>query len=84
MGENLEIDVVYFYPKENAAQHHTDKFELVHDVLPLPILRRGQKFTVAVRFRGRNFEENKDLVRFLFSYGKLIFITFNFTPEEMH
>lgn len=70
MSDPLEIDLAYFYPKDNAVRHHTDKFELIHDEIPVPILRRGQKFTIAVRFKERNFDENLDLVRFVFSYGK--------------
>lgn len=76
---NLEVDLVYFYPKENAELHRTDRFELVHDEAPVPILRRGQTFTVAIRFaQGRNFQEGVDLVRVAFSFGKSrIFIIIN-------
>lgn len=71
MGENLEVDLVYLYPMDNAKQHHTDKFEIVHDEVPIPVLRRGQKFTMAVRFLDdKNFQEGRDLVRVIFSYGK--------------
>ncbi|KAG5896285.1 hypothetical protein JTB14_008842 [Gonioctena quinquepunctata] len=36
---------------------------------PTAVLRRGLKFTVAVRFLNRAYDKNKDLVRILFNYG---------------
>lgn len=66
----LEVIDVYLYPNENAIEHKTNKFELVHDEdEPIPVLRRGQRFSMAVRFKERNFEEGKDLLRLIFSFG---------------
>lgn len=66
----LEIESVYFYPKENSKTHKTDKYEMVHDEEnPVAIFRRGMQFTIAIRFANRGFDKNKDLVRLLFDYG---------------
>ncbi|XP_017784888.1 PREDICTED: hemocyte protein-glutamine gamma-glutamyltransferase-like [Nicrophorus vespilloides] len=71
MPENLDIELVYLYPKENSTSHKTDKFELVHDEEnPIAIFRRGLKFTMAIRFSGRNFEDDMDVVKLIFSFGK--------------
>lgn len=68
----LKVDTVYLYPNENAKQHKTDKYELVHDEEnPIAIFRRGLQFTVAVRFSNRGFTKSKDIVRLLFDYGKI-------------
>lgn len=68
--ENLTVEMAYFYPKENAVAHKTDKFELVHDEdHPIPILRRGLKFTLAVRFMGRSYQKGKDIVKLIFNFG---------------
>lgn len=72
MSEILQVELVHLYPLENAQLHHTEKFELVHEEEPVPILRRGQKFTVALRFANRGFDVKKDLVRLIFSYGKIL------------
>lgn len=56
------------YEKENAELHHTDRFELVHEETPTPVLRRGQEFSLAVRFN-REYIEETDIVRLLFSFG---------------
>lgn len=67
MSDNVEL--VYFYPRENAKQHKTDKFEIVYDEDPIPVLRRGQKFTVAIRFKNP-YDSDRDQVRLFFNFGK--------------
>lgn len=69
MSEHLEVQSVHFYPLENAAEHRTDRFELIHDENPIPILRRGQSFTAAVKFSNRSLDLSKDIVRLMFNYG---------------
>ncbi|KAJ3662928.1 hypothetical protein Zmor_007242 [Zophobas morio] len=71
MGENLQVELVYFYPKENSKPHKTDKFELIYDEEnPVPILRRGLKFTVAIRFKNDRFVNlEKDQIRLFFNFG---------------
>lgn len=63
--------MIYLYPEENSEPHRTNKYELVHDEeKPIAVLRRGMKFTIAVRFMNRDFDENRDEAEILFNYGK--------------
>ena len=56
------------YEKENAKNHHTEKFEIVHLDPSTPVLRRGQTFNIALRFN-REYIDDTDIVRLLFSFG---------------
>lgn len=67
---NLRVESLYLYPLENAKQHKTERFELVHDEEnPVPILRRGISFTIAVRFAERGYDASKDIIKFIFNFG---------------
>lgn len=66
----LEVDTVHFYEVDNAKQHHTDKYEVVHNTPPTPVLRRGQPFFLALRFKNRDYQEFNDVVKLVFSYGE--------------
>ena len=67
--EPLLVDVVHFYPRENAQPHNTVKFEVVNDEDPkTTIVRRGQPFNGVVRFN-RPYNEAEDLVQLVFSLG---------------
>ncbi|CAG4986820.1 unnamed protein product [Colias eurytheme] len=67
--EPLLVDVVHFYPRENAQPHNTVKFEVVNEETPVcTIVRRGQPFNGVVRFN-RPYDENDDLVQFVFTLG---------------
>ncbi|XP_018323650.1 hemocyte protein-glutamine gamma-glutamyltransferase-like [Agrilus planipennis] len=67
---SLTVEQIYLYPLENARNHHTDTYELVHDEEnPIPVLRRGQKFTLALRFSDRAYDKTKDIIRLIFSFG---------------
>ncbi|CAH0764573.1 unnamed protein product [Diatraea saccharalis] len=67
--EPLQVDVVYFYPKENAQTHNTVKFEAVNEENPTTtIVRRGQPFNGVVRFT-RDYDETNDMVQLLFTLG---------------
>ncbi|XP_059057937.1 hemocyte protein-glutamine gamma-glutamyltransferase-like [Achroia grisella] len=67
--EPLVVDVVHFYPKENAQPHNTMKYEVVNDENPTTtIIRRGQPFNGVVRFN-RPYDEETDLVQLVFSLG---------------
>lgn len=71
--ENLKVELAYLYAKENAKVHKTDKYEMVHDEeFPVPILRRGIKFTMSIRFIDRAYDSNLDDVKIIFNYGKQI------------
>lgn len=68
---SLHIESLYLYPLENSKQHKTERFELVHDnENPVPVLRRGISFTMAVRFADRGYDPSKDSVKFNFNFGK--------------
>ncbi|XP_018024988.1 hemocyte protein-glutamine gamma-glutamyltransferase [Hyalella azteca] len=63
------VDRIHFYIKDNATQHNTIKFDQVHDVnSPKPVLRRGQTFYLAIRFKERNidFEQDRVILNFVF------------------
>lgn len=69
---NLRIESLHLYPVENARIHKTERYELVHDEEnPIPILRRGLNFTMALRFaEGREYNSSKDTVKFIFNFGE--------------
>lgn len=70
----LQTEMVYLYPKENAEPHNTINYELVHDEQQaIAVLRRGKRFTMAVRFMDRDFNEEQDEVQINFNYGNLFF-----------
>lgn len=65
----LLVDVVYFYPKENAQTHNAVKYEAVNEETPTTtIVRRGQPFNGVVRFT-REYDEDSDMVQLLFTLG---------------
>ncbi|KPJ04690.1 Hemocyte protein-glutamine gamma-glutamyltransferase [Papilio xuthus] len=67
--EPLQVDVVHFYPRENAQPHNTIKFEVINEENPTTtIVRRGQPFNGVVRFT-RPFDENEDIVQLMFTLG---------------
>ncbi|KAF5290675.1 hypothetical protein FQR65_LT01965 [Abscondita terminalis] len=66
----LETTSVDLYPLENAGPHQTDKFELVHEDEPTPVLRRGLIFNIMVRFRYRSLQKNQDVLRLIFEFGQ--------------
>lgn len=73
MTDNLKVEIIYFYALENAKQHHTDKYEVVHDEENVtPVLRRGHKFNIAIRFIGRQYSSGTDNVSVIFNYGKYL------------
>uniref|UniRef100_A0A2P2HW15 protein-glutamine gamma-glutamyltransferase n=1 Tax=Hirondellea gigas TaxID=1518452 RepID=A0A2P2HW15_9CRUS len=64
------VDRIHFYIKDNAKQHNTIKFDQIHDEdSPKPVLRRGQTFYVAIRFKERNYDAEKDRVILNFLFG---------------
>ncbi|KAK5640144.1 hypothetical protein RI129_010955 [Pyrocoelia pectoralis] len=65
----LETDLIHLYPLENSVPHKTDKYELVHEDDPTPVLRRGFKFSMVIRFRNRGFDKTKDVIRLIFNFG---------------
>lgn len=66
----LKVELVHLYPLENAKQHHTDKFEVVHNKPATPVVRRGQAFFAALRFKERVYNDFTDVVSLVFNYSK--------------
>lgn len=67
----LAVDKVYFYAKNNAKEHHTIRYELVHRSPETPVFRRGAAFMFVVRFAdGRTFDHEKDILRLYFNFGE--------------
>lgn len=75
MSANV-VETLYLYPLENARNHKTERFELVHDKEnPIPILRRGLSFTMALRFSGREYDSSRDSIKFIFNFGESVIQT---------
>ncbi|XP_059057933.1 hemocyte protein-glutamine gamma-glutamyltransferase-like [Achroia grisella] len=64
--EPLVVNVVYFYPKENAESHNTSRYEVVNDENPTTVVRRGQPFNGVVRF-DRSYDEETDIIQLVFT-----------------
>ncbi|KAL3284529.1 hypothetical protein HHI36_018687 [Cryptolaemus montrouzieri] len=70
MSDCLVVEIAYLYIKENAVQHKTDMFDMVNnEEIQTPILRRGMKFTLAIRFNNGGFRDGVDKIRLLFNFG---------------
>lgn len=70
MAENLQVELVYLYPQDNAVEHKTKNYEIVNDEEhPVAVLRRGKKFITAIRFENRNYSPAEDILKIIFSYG---------------
>jgi len=65
----LKVELSGFYARDNARDHHTEQFELVHDSTPTPVFRRGLPFFFAVRF-DRQFDSINDVIRLQFGFGE--------------
>lgn len=73
MAENLQVELVYLYPQDNAVEHKTKNYEIVNDEEhPVAVLRRGKKFITAIRFENRNYSPAEDILKIIFSYGNKI------------
>lgn len=66
----LIIDYLYFYTDANGKLHNTNLFELVHSEPKIPIVRRGQSFNLGIKFKNRNYNRGRDLIRIIFSLGE--------------
>ncbi|CAL4121087.1 unnamed protein product, partial [Meganyctiphanes norvegica] len=65
-----KVDRVHWYFKGNARTHNTIRYDLIHDQKEAkPILRRGQEFYVALRFRDRDFDVKRDRICLHFRFG---------------
>eukprot|EP00094_Tigriopus_californicus_P012932 TCALIF_12504-PA protein Name:"Similar to Hemocyte protein-glutamine gamma-glutamyltransferase (Tachypleus tridentatus)" AED:0.06 eAED:0.06 QI:229/0.77/0.6/1/0.55/0.5/10/109/752 len=67
-GHVLEIDGVDFNVRENASKHATSTYELVQ-TRQASVLRRGEPFTVNLVCQKRNYDPNRDSIKFTFEFG---------------
>merc|ERR1712106_111523 len=57
--------------KDNARNHRTSKYDLVHDKeSPSPVLRRGQSFKIILKYTDRDFSKEWDRVVLTLKFGK--------------
>ncbi|CAG9127448.1 unnamed protein product [Plutella xylostella] len=69
--EPLQVDIVHFYPADNAQPHNTRKYEVVNELNPTTaVVRRGQPFSGVVRFK-RPIDEENDVVQLVFVLDEL-------------
>lgn len=65
----LKVELTEFYSRDNSKDHHTEQYDLVNDnILPNPVIRRGQNFFFAVRF-DRTYDKQQDMIRIVFCFG---------------
>ncbi|XP_075530101.1 hemocyte protein-glutamine gamma-glutamyltransferase-like [Dermacentor variabilis] len=67
-GNAIKVDAVDLYSKDNAKHHHTEMFDSLERSDPPLIIRRGQPFLLAVRFK-REYQPGVDDVSLDFSIG---------------
>lgn len=65
----LQVTSLEFYVLENGKKHRTDRFELLQSKAKVPIVRRGQEFSVALKF-DRDYVPNYDKVKIIFDLGE--------------
>ena len=73
-GSGIEVDRLFIYPKENAGNHNTEKYELVTEQ-GISVLRRSANFFLAINSKSRSIDlDGKDSVNLIFEFGKYIYI----------
>ncbi|KAG7166394.1 Hemocyte protein-glutamine gamma-glutamyltransferase-like 2 [Homarus americanus] len=77
-----KVDRVHWYIKDNAKTHNTIKYDLVHDDKdPKPVLRRGQTFYLAIRFRN-DVDIKRDRIVLNFKFVTVQNTKFTKTKDE--
>ncbi|XP_076348254.1 hemocyte protein-glutamine gamma-glutamyltransferase-like [Tachypleus tridentatus] len=59
---SLQVECVELYTRDNAREHNTFMYDLVDGTKPVLILRRGQPFSIAIRFK-RNYNPQQDRLK---------------------
>ncbi|XP_071527713.1 hemocyte protein-glutamine gamma-glutamyltransferase-like [Panulirus ornatus] len=66
----LRIQDVDFRPAENARDHKTTKYDLVHDTeRPTPVFRRGHSFHLSLVTKDRQYDGTRDHLYLNFYFG---------------
>ena len=69
-GSGIEVDRLFIYPKDNAGNHNTEKYELVTEQ-GISVLRRSANFFLAINSKSRSIDlDGKDSVNLIFEFGK--------------
>lgn len=68
VSQAIEVDTVEVYAKDNSKQHHTEMFDILETKEPPLVLRRGQHFFMAIRFK-RAYDPSTDEVYLDFAIG---------------
>lgn len=67
-GDAIKVDAVEMYAKDNAKHHHTEMFDNLESRDAPLIIRRGQSFFLALRFK-REYQPDTDVINLDFSIG---------------
>ncbi|KAL1124055.1 hypothetical protein AAG570_001825, partial [Ranatra chinensis] len=70
----LKVIGVDFHAVQNSKHHHTDKYEIVNDTPPTPVLRRGETFLMVINF-DHPFHMINDVLKLEFNFGPVPSIT---------
>nr|Q05187.1 RecName: Full=Hemocyte protein-glutamine gamma-glutamyltransferase; AltName: Full=Hemocyte transglutaminase; Short=TGase [Tachypleus tridentatus]BAA02134.1 transglutaminase [Tachypleus tridentatus] len=71
---SLQVESVELYTRDNAREHNTFMYDLVDGTKPVLILRRGQPFSIAIRFK-RNYNPQQDRLKLEIGFGQQPLIT---------
>ncbi|XP_054164848.1 hemocyte protein-glutamine gamma-glutamyltransferase-like [Oppia nitens] len=63
-----EVVSVELFPRDNAKTHHTSQYEIVNNINPSLVIRRGDPFYLALRLNGP-YDQSRDKIRLEFMFG---------------
>ncbi|XP_046401353.1 hemocyte protein-glutamine gamma-glutamyltransferase-like [Ischnura elegans] len=66
----LKVSSVDFRIVQNAAEHVTSRYELVHQSNPSPVLRRGRSFTLQINFQDGIYDPTTHGLSIVFDHYK--------------
>lgn len=70
--QNLQVELLDLNLIKNASAHRTDRYDLIRATNPIPVLRRGQRFSIFIKFKQRAFDKSIDSVRLIFNFGEFL------------
>ncbi|EFX86941.1 hypothetical protein DAPPUDRAFT_192601 [Daphnia pulex] len=73
-SDNLKIESVELFSRDNAREHRTDRYEMVFDngrviIIQMMRLLANFPFFMAIRMKDRNFDPRRDILRASFTFG---------------
>ncbi|CAG2110741.1 unnamed protein product, partial [Medioppia subpectinata] len=63
-----EVVSVELFPRDNAKTHQTSQYEIVNNINPSLVIRRGDPFYIALRLNGQ-YDQSRDKIRLEFMFG---------------